>query len=106
MFDSTLCFAAVVLLSVTPTFAGDDNHDAELQGIWIATSGTVSGEPGYTCVVGSYYSRPAGIPHGPLASKNGNVGLVHTDGLLGIEYRTDARSEDMIMHHLRSYPWA
>ena len=68
--------------------------------------GTVDGAPGYTCVVGSYYSRPPGVPHGPLASKNGNVGLVHTDGLLGIDYQTDPEAEAMIFDHLRSYPWA
>ncbi len=68
--------------------------------------GLVNGEPGYTCVVGSYYSRPPGVPHGPLASKNGNVGLVHTDGLLGIEYQTDPRAQTIIFDHLRGYPWA
>ena len=67
---------------------------------------TVNGEPGYTCVVGSYYSRPAGIPHGPLATKNGNVGIVHTEGLLGIDYQTDPRAAAMIRQHLRTYPWA
>lgn len=66
---------------------------------------TVSGEPGYTVAVGGYYSRPPGIPHGPLSSKNGNVGLVHTEGLLGIDYQTDDRAEGLILDHLRSYPW-
>jgi hypothetical protein len=46
------------------------------------------------------------VPHGPLASKNGNVGLVHTEGLLGIDYQSDPRAQDMIFQHLRSYPWA
>ncbi len=68
--------------------------------------GTVDGGPGYTCVVGSYYSRPPGVPHGPLASKNGNVGLVHTEGLLGIDYQSDPRAQEMIFQHLRTYPWA
>jgi hypothetical protein len=68
--------------------------------------GLVSGEPGYTCVVGSYYSRPPGVPHGPLATKNGNVGIVHTEGLLGIDYQTDARAGEIIRDHLRHYPWA
>ena len=66
---------------------------------------TVDGKPGYTCRVGSYYSRPPGIPHGPLSSKNGNVGLVHTEGLLGIDYQTDDHAEDLILDHLRTYPW-
>ncbi|NKB45054.1 MAG: DUF4437 domain-containing protein [Alphaproteobacteria bacterium] len=66
---------------------------------------TVNGEPGYTCSVGGYYSRPPGIPHGPLSSKNGNVGLVHTEGLLGIDYQTDERAEGLILDHLRSFPW-
>lgn len=66
---------------------------------------TVNGEGGYTVEVGGYYSRPPGIPHGPLSSKNGNVGLVHTEGLLGIDYQTDDRAEDLILDHLRRYPW-
>ena len=66
---------------------------------------TVGGEPGYTCTVGGYYSRPAGVPHGPLASKNGNVGIVHTDGLLGIDYQTDDSAMDRIMTHLKTFPW-
>lgn len=66
---------------------------------------TVDGKPGYTCSVGGYYSRPPGIPHGPLSSKNGNVGLVHTEGLLGIDYQTDDNAEGLILSHLRTYPW-
>jgi len=66
---------------------------------------TVDGKPGYTCTVGSFYSRPAGVPHGPLASKNGNVGIVHTEGLLGIDYQTDTTAVDKIMTHLKTYPW-
>jgi hypothetical protein len=66
---------------------------------------TVNNEEGYTCTVGSFYSRPAGVPHGPLASKNGNVGIVHTEGLLGIDYQTDATAMDRIMTHLKTFPW-
>ena len=67
--------------------------------------GMVGGEPGYTVAVGGFYSRPAGIPHGPLSSKNGNVGLVHTDGMLGIDYHSHPDAERLITEHLRSYPW-
>ena len=67
--------------------------------------GQVNGEPGYTVGVGGYYSRPAGIPHGPLSSKNGNVGLVHSDGLLGIDYQSNPRARELIMSHLHQYPW-
>ena len=66
---------------------------------------TVNGKPGYTLSVGGFYSRPAGIPHGPLSSKNGNVGIVHCEGLLGIDYHTDPKAEAMIMAHLKGYPW-
>ncbi|MDX2221114.1 MAG: DUF4437 domain-containing protein [Rhodospirillaceae bacterium] len=66
---------------------------------------TVDGKPGYTVTVGGFYSRPAGVPHGPLASKNGNVGIVHCEGLLGIDYRTDPEAERRIMAHLRGFPW-
>lgn len=66
---------------------------------------TVGGEPGYTCTVGGFYSRPAGVPHGPLASKNGNVGIVHTEGLLGIDYQTDDSAMDRIMTHLKTFAW-
>jgi hypothetical protein len=66
----------------------------------------VSGKPGYTVTVGGYYSRPAGIPHGPLTSKNGNVGLVHSDGLLGIDYQDNPNATNLIMKHLKNYPWA
>ena len=66
---------------------------------------TVGGQPGYTCTVGSFYSRPAGVPHGPLASKNGNVGIVHTEGLLGIDYQSDTQAMDRIMTHLKTFPW-
>ncbi len=65
----------------------------------------VDGKPGYTVTVGGFYSRPAGVPHGPLASKNGNVGIVHTEGLLGIDYQDDPKAMDRIFDHLRSYPW-
>lgn len=68
--------------------------------------GQVDGGPGYTVTVGGFYSRPAGVPHGPLASKNGNVGVVHTEGVLGIDYRDDPKAMDLIFDHLRSYPWA
>jgi len=67
--------------------------------------GLVQGKPGYTLGVGGFYSRPRGIAHGPLASKNGNVGIVHCEGLLGIDYHTDPRAEQIIMDHLKSHPW-
>lgn len=66
---------------------------------------TVAGQPGYTVSVGGYYSRPSGIPHGPLSSKNGNVGIVHCEGLLGIDYQTDPNAERLIMNHLKGFPW-
>ena len=65
----------------------------------------VGGKPGYTLTPGSYYSRPPGVPHGPLSTKNGNVGLVHTDGILGIDYQTHPDARQMITRHLRSYSW-
>ena len=67
--------------------------------------GMVDGKPGYTLTMGSYYSRPPGISHGPLSTKNGNVGLVHTDSILGIDYQTHPSAWQMIIEHLRSYPW-
>ena len=66
---------------------------------------TVNGGPGYSCRVGRFYSRPAGIPHGPISTKNGNVGIIHSTGLLGIDYQDEPRSKDMIMDHLKSFPW-
>jgi len=66
---------------------------------------TVAGKPGYTLSVGGYYSRPSGIAHGPLSSKNGNVGIVHCEGLLGIEYQTNPSAERLIMSHLKGFPW-
>ena len=67
--------------------------------------GEVGGETGYTMVVGSYMCRPAGVIHGPLASKNGNVNLCFTHGLLGIDYSDNLRSMDLIRKHLRNHPW-
>ncbi len=67
--------------------------------------GEVGEETGYTMVVGSYMCRPAGIIHGPLASKNGNVNLCYTHGLLGIDYTQNPRAMDIIHKHLREHPW-
>ena len=66
---------------------------------------TVNGDPGYTCRVGGFYSRPAGIPHGPISTKNGNVGIIHSTGLLGIDYQNEPKSKDMIFDHFLSHPW-
>ena len=68
--------------------------------------GEVGEEAGYTMVTGSYMCRPAGVIHGPLASKNGNVNLCFTHGLLGIDYSENPRSMDLIRNHLRNHPWA
>ncbi len=68
--------------------------------------GEIGGEAGYTMVAGSYLCRPAGIRHGPLASKNGNVNLCFTHGLLGIHYTHNARAMRIIHRHLREHPWA
>ena len=67
--------------------------------------GEVGDEAGYTMVVGSYLCRPPGVIHGPLASKNGNVNLCFTHGLLGIDYSENPRSMDLIRKHLRNHPW-
>jgi len=67
--------------------------------------GEVGGETGYTMVAGSYLCRPPGIRHGPLASKNGNVNLCFTHGLLGINYTHNPRAMRIIHRHLREYPW-
>ena len=68
--------------------------------------GEVGDGPGYTMVTGSYLCRPPGIVHGPLASKNGNVNLCFTHGLLGIEYSPNPRAMNIIRRHLRDHPWA
>ena len=67
--------------------------------------GEVGGEPGYTMVVGSYMCRPPGVRHGPLASKNGNVNLCFTHGLLGIDYSESPRAMPLIQNHFRNHPW-
>jgi len=67
--------------------------------------GMVGDGPGYTATAGSYYSRPGGVPHGPLSSKNGQVGLVHSDGILGIDYQTHPDAKKLIAKHLQTYPW-
>ena len=67
--------------------------------------GEVGYEAGYTMVAGSYMCRPAGVIHGPLASKNGNVNLCFTHGLLGIDYSENPRAIDIIRNHLRNHPW-
>ena len=67
--------------------------------------GMVDGKPGYTATAGTYYSRPGGVPHGPLSSKNGEVGLVHSDGILGTDYQTHPDASQLIAKHLRTYPW-
>ena len=66
---------------------------------------TVNGGPGYTCRVGGFYSRPAGIPHGPISTKNGNVGIIHSSGLLGIDYQNEPKSKEMIFGHFLKHPW-
>ncbi|WP_446831602.1 DUF4437 domain-containing protein [Candidatus Foliamicus sp.] len=68
--------------------------------------GEVGDGPGYTMTAGSYLCRPPGIIHGPLASKNGNVNLCFTHGLLGIEYSANPRAMDIIRRHLATHPWA
>ncbi|HEY6331371.1 MAG TPA: DUF4437 domain-containing protein [Blastocatellia bacterium] len=67
--------------------------------------GTIDAQTGYTMTVGSYYDRPKGVPHGPLATKNGNVNLVHTDGRLGIDYKDDPNAERIISEYFARYPW-
>ncbi len=67
--------------------------------------GEVAGRPGYTMTVGSYLCRPPGVPHGPLVSKNGNVNLTYAHGRLGIEYRDNPRSMELIDKHLTAYRW-
>jgi hypothetical protein len=65
----------------------------------------IDGEPGYTMTKGSYFIRPAGIPHGPLATKSGNVNLVHTPGRLGINYQNDAKAEALVRDHFKTFSW-
>ena len=66
---------------------------------------TVDGSPGYTCRVGGFYSRPAGVPHGPISTKNGNVGIIHSTGLLGIDYLDEPKSKEIIFDYFHSHPW-
>ena len=67
----------------------------------------VGGKPGYnTLLSGCYYSRPAGVAHGPLSTKNGGGALVHTDGPMGIDYQPNPLAKELIMSHLRSFPWS
>jgi hypothetical protein len=68
--------------------------------------GEVEGGSGYTMTPGSYLCRPPGIAHGPLASKNGNVNLTYAHGRLGITYKDNPRSMDLIQRHLTNYRWA
>ncbi len=60
---------------------------------------------GYTMTEGSFLCRPAGIAHGPIVSKNGNVNFVYAHGRLDIDYRDNPRSDALITTHLRNYPW-
>lgn len=65
----------------------------------------VGDAPGYTMTEGFFLCRPAGIPHGPIVSKNGNVNFVYAHGRLDIDYRDNPRSQALISDHLRNYPW-
>lgn len=55
--------------------------------------------------MGAKLLGPAGITHGPPASKNGNVNLCFTHGLLGIDYSHNPRAMDIIQKHLKEHPW-
>ena len=68
--------------------------------------GLVDGRPGYTMTEGHYFCRPPGIPHGPLATKNGNVNFCYAPAKLGINYRPCADSEAQVLAHLRGYRWS
>lgn len=67
--------------------------------------GEVGNVPGYTMTEGLFLCRPAGIPHGPIVSKNGNVNFVYAHGRLDIDYQDNPRSHALITSHLRNYPW-
>jgi len=67
--------------------------------------GEVGGGRGYTMTPGSYMSRPANIPHGPIVTKNGNVNLVHVLSRMVINYQMHPQAERMIRTHLETYPW-
>lgn len=67
--------------------------------------GEVAGGPGYTMTPGFYLARPAGVAHGPIVSKNGNVNLVFAHGLLGIDYVHHPQAEAMVAAHLEQFPW-
>lgn len=65
----------------------------------------VAGSTGYTMTEGVFLCRPAGIAHGPIVSKNGNVNLVYAHGRLGIDYVEHPRATALIDAHLRDSPW-
>lgn len=67
--------------------------------------GRVGDESGYTMTEGAYLCRPAGIAHGPILSKNGNVNFCYTHGRLGIDYQPAADSDSLVRHHLTTFPW-
>jgi hypothetical protein len=65
----------------------------------------VAGKPGYTMTPGVYLARPAGVAHGPIVSKNGNVNLVFAHGFLGIDYVVHPDADALIAAHLDQFPW-
>jgi hypothetical protein len=65
----------------------------------------VAGKTGYTMVPGTYLARPAGIAHGPIVSKNGNVNLVFAHGPLGIDYVRHPDADALIRSHLEGFQW-
>lgn len=65
----------------------------------------VAGGTGYTMTEGVFLCRPAGIAHGPIVSKNGNVNFVYAHGRLGIDYVEHPRAAELIAAHLRGSPW-
>lgn len=67
--------------------------------------GVVADQPGYTMTEGIYLCRPAGIAHGPVLSKNGNVNFCYTHGRLGIDYQESQQSQTLIQNHLLNFPW-
>lgn len=67
--------------------------------------GRVGDGPGYTMTEGAFLCRPAGIAHGPILSKNGNVNFCYAHGRLGIDYQDASDSTALIRQHLTTYPW-
>jgi hypothetical protein len=67
--------------------------------------GRVGSAPGYTMTEGVFLCRPAGIAHGPILSKNGNVNFCYAHGRLGIDYQDAPDSATLIQQHLTTFPW-